>query len=126
MQRKLVIPEGTRRTFAVRVRDRLGAYVNLTGMKVYFYGHDLAEGVDDGTNRISKDSVAGGVTIVDAANGLIQVHIIPTDVELTEADEDIVEGVWGVRWENSAGSNDTDEYSYEQPLVLTRNRMRAS
>lgn len=115
--------EKTRRWIPMAVVDRNGDPVPLTGMKVYFYAHDLAEGVADGTNLVALDSTGGGVIIDDAVNGYITVKIAPPTFELDETVEDHIEGVWQVRWENSAGDNDTDEFSLEQPLIVRRNRV---
>ena len=37
--------------------------------------------------------------------------------------EEFVAGIWQVRWENSAGADDTDELSLPRPLLIRRNRM---
>lgn len=115
--------EHNKATLAITVKDNNGDAVNLTGMKVYFYVHDLKEATDDGTNLIELDT-DGTVTIVVAADGTITVPVTPALLVIDETVEDHIEAIWQVRYENSAGANDTDLLTLPQPFILRRNRVQ--
>jgi hypothetical protein len=111
-------------TLTIDVVDANGDAVNLTGMRVYFYVHDSKQDTD-GTNVIDVDTVGGEITVPAPATGQILVALTPTELALDETVEDQIDGGWQVRWENSAGADDTDLLSLPQPFTLRRNRVQA-
>ena len=115
--------EHNKALLSISVVDINGDVVNLSNMAVSFYVHDRKE-EDDGTNLIEKTE-ANGVTVTDGPNGAITVALVDTDLVIDETVEDHIMADWQVRYENSAGDDDTDLLTLPQPFVLRRNRVQA-
>ncbi len=83
--------------YNLAVTDADGSVVDLTGMTLYF--HASASGIA----TIEKSSPSSGITITNAAGGLVQLKIDPADTA------DVPDGDFGIPYEFTL-LNGTDPY----------------
>jgi hypothetical protein len=76
---RLEITRGDTRRYQVTVTDEAGLPVNLSGASIYFtVRKKLASSVDD-ADAVFQKAVGTGITISDAAGGVIALVIDPAD-----------------------------------------------
>jgi hypothetical protein len=76
---RLEIPRGDTRRFQVTVTDEAGLPVNLSGATIYFTVRKKFASSADDTDAVFQKSVGAGITITDAAAGVIALVIDPAD-----------------------------------------------
>jgi hypothetical protein len=76
---RLEIIRGTTRRYQVTVTDEAGLPVNLTGASVYFTVRKTYSTSVDDADAVFQKSVGSGITISDAAGGVLLIVIDPTD-----------------------------------------------
>lgn len=78
---EITIVQGEDRTLALTVEDENGAAYNLTSRELRFAVRKKQAHQDNSVLISKSSSVPAEITITDAANGLAEIYIIPTDTE---------------------------------------------